>query len=128
MLLPDDQVRSLASIAFEAAPGAVVYADRSPRAPGEVEVGGQRVATQNPSVLIFRDAAPGANWMHPCSYALVDLVTRSVLARTDSDRPPAFGRLPESWAVASDPGGLADLVRPAHDDSRQSSSQKGRES
>ena len=127
MLLPEDQVRSLAAVAFDGRPEAVVYADRSARAPGEVQVAGQRVVTLHASLLLFRDEMPGANWMHPCTYALVDLVTHEVLARVASDRPPVFGLLPESWAVASDPGGHADLVRSALDDSRQPPPPQGRD-
>jgi hypothetical protein len=127
MLLPEDRVRSLAAAAFDSRPGAVVYADRSARAPGEVQLAGQRIVTRHPSLLLFRDEMPGANWMHACTYALVDLVTSEVLARVASDRPPVFGLLPESWAVASDPGGHADLVRTALDDSRHPPTSPGRD-
>jgi hypothetical protein len=55
---------------------------------------------------------PGANWMHPCTYALVDLDSGELLLTVASDRPPVFGRLPDTWVVAADPDGLADLVSP----------------
>jgi hypothetical protein len=95
--LAESEVRACAEAAYAVEPGMVVYADRQPRLPG-------------PAVLVFRDEQPGANWMHPCSYALVAVDGRVVLERRVADRPPVFGRLPSSWVVVSDPDGLADLV------------------
>lgn len=110
--LDADAVTALATKALETLPGSVVYADRAPRSPGRVAVGNDTVTTEHPSVLVFRDEMPGANWMHPATYALVDLLTERILARSASDRPPAFGTLPGTWVVVSDPEGRADLVRP----------------
>ncbi len=110
-LLDLNTVNALAVGALEALPGSVVYADRLPRPPGSVQVGDRSFQAGHPTLLAFRDEMPGANWMHPCTYAAVDLVTREVIARVPSDRPPAFGTLPTTWVVVSDPGGLADLVR-----------------
>jgi hypothetical protein len=76
-----------------------------------VQVGPQTVQSAHPALLLFRDEMPGANWMHPVTYVLVDLVTRDVLARIASDRPPVFGFMPDTWIVVSDPDGRADLVR-----------------
>jgi hypothetical protein len=90
----------------------VVYVDLVPREPGTVTVGADDVHIDRPAVLVFRDEMPGANWMHPCSYALVDLETGSVIATTRADRPPQFGRLPDTWVVADDPDRRADLVPP----------------
>lgn len=104
-------VIALAGSALGAEPGRVVYADREPRPPGPVQAGPETVQSGHPSLLLFRDEMPGANWMHPVTYALVDLVTRDVLARIASDRPPVFGFLPDTWIVVSDPDGRADLVR-----------------
>jgi hypothetical protein len=109
-LVDADEARVLGDVAFPAEPGTVVYVDRAPRAQGEVEVAGSRVNAQHACLLVFRDEMPGANWMHPCAYALVDIDTRNVLARVPTDRPPVFGHLPETWVVASDPGGQADLI------------------
>ncbi len=106
-----ETVRSLAKNALEALPGSVVYADRALRPPGTVEVGTRTVATDHATVLVFRDDMPGANWMHPAAYALVDATTRTVVTRADADRPPVFGFLPDSWVVVSDPDGRADLIR-----------------
>jgi len=50
--------------------------------------------------------------MHSCAYALVDPTGPTVLHTLSSDRPPAFGRLPETWVIASDPNGRADLLSP----------------
>ena len=105
-------VRALAGSALESRPGSVVYADREPRAPGTLTLGGEIVSAEHPTLLVFRDEMPGANWMHPVTYALVDLTTHAVVIRVASDRPPVFGLLPDNWVVVSDPGQRADLVRP----------------
>jgi len=104
--------RELALTAFPEEAGTVVYVDRAPREPGTVTVGGDEVRIERPALVAFRDEMPGANWMHPCSYALVDLETRDVVATIESDRPPHFGLLPDDWVVAADPEGRADLVPP----------------
>ncbi|HEY5183612.1 MAG TPA: hypothetical protein VIM19_01625 [Actinomycetes bacterium] len=110
-LLDQNSIIALAGAAFDALPGSVVYADREPRGPGRVDVGDLTVVAEHAALLVFRDEMPGANWMHPCTYAAVDVVTHQLVARVTSDRPPAFGTLPATWVVVSDPDGLADLVR-----------------
>jgi len=110
-LLDSATVTSLGQLALGATSGSVVYADRMPRARGPVQVGTKTIQAEHPTLLVFRDEMPGANWMHPSTYALVDLVTRDVLTRIPSDRPPVFGTLPATWIVVSDPDGRADLVR-----------------
>ena len=90
--------------------GDVVYVDREVREAGTVDLGGEQRRLERPALLVFRDQMPGANWMHPCTYALVDLESGELLATVASDRPPVFGPLPDSWVVAADPNGLADLV------------------
>ena len=102
----------LARGAFPEAAGTVVYVDRVPREAGAVTVGGDEVRIQRPALLVFRDEMPGANWMHPSTYAFVDLETGDVVARVAADRPPHFGLLPNTWVVAADPEGRADLVPP----------------
>lgn len=104
------RVVALGQTAFESDAHAVVYADCEPRAPGRVPVGTETVETAHDTLLVFRDENPGANWMHPCAYALIDLVTSHVIAVVRSDRPPVFGQLPGTWIVVSDPGGRADLI------------------
>jgi hypothetical protein len=104
--------RELALTAFPDEAEAVVYVDRAPRDPGTVTVGSDEVRIDRPALLVFRDEMPGANWMHPCTYALVDLETRDVVATIRADRPPHFGLLPDDWVVAADPEGRADLVPP----------------
>jgi hypothetical protein len=91
-------------------PGAVLYADRAVRGPGPVPLGADQRDISERCVLAFRDDMPGANWMHPCAYVLVSVATRSIVATVESDRPPTFGRLPDSWTVVSDPEGRADLI------------------
>jgi hypothetical protein len=107
--------RALGAGAFGEQGGTVVYVDRLPRDPGPVAVGSDEVRIDRPALLVFRDEVPGANWMHPCSYALVDLETGEVVAQARGDRPPRFGHLPDTWVVAADPDGRADLVAPEHD-------------
>src|SRR5262245_12724443 len=108
--LDEQTTTQCAAAAFPEAHGTVVYADRAVRPAGEVLLGDASIVTEVPSVVVFRDEMPGANWMHPCRYALVNPDTRDVVAARVSDRPPAFGRLPASWIVASDPDQCADLV------------------
>lgn len=102
-MTPTPRAQALARAALEAAAGTVLYVDRAPRGPGLVTLGTQGVHLDRPALLVFRDEAPGANWMHPCTYALVDLETGDVVMRTASDRPPQFGPWPDSWVVAHDP-------------------------
>jgi len=102
----------LARKAFRALPGVVVYVDRVPRPPGPVTLGGDEVQLERPALVVFRDEMPGANWMHPCTYALVDVASGEVVDSREADRPPHFGLLPSSWVVAADPEGRADLVPP----------------
>jgi hypothetical protein len=102
--------RSLAGNVFGEEAGAVVYVDRTPREPGTVSIGADAVEIERPALVVFRDEAPGANWMHDCTYALVDLETGGVVMTKAADRPPQFGGLSDSWVVAADPEGRADLL------------------
>jgi hypothetical protein len=88
----------------------VVYVDRAVREPGDVVVGPRTFSLTRPALLVFRDEMPGANWMHPCTYALVDARTGEPVLTVSADRPPVFGKLPGSWVVAVDPHGRADLA------------------
>ena len=97
--------------ALDASTG-VVYVDRLVRQAGTVQLGAESHEVEGPSLLVFRDEMPGANWMHPCTYALVGLDSGELLLTVASDRPPAFGRLPDTWVVAADPDAIADLLPP----------------
>ena len=88
----------------------VVYVDRAVREPGDVLVGPRCFSLARPALMVFRDEMPGANWMHPCTYALVDAQTGESVLTVSADRPPVFGRLPATWVVAVDPHGRADLA------------------
>jgi hypothetical protein len=113
MTLVDREVAvEAAARALEASEGTVVYVDRAVREAGIVTLGAESHQVEGPALLVFRDQMPGANWMHPCTYALVDLESGELLHTVAGDRPPAFGRLPDTWVVAADPGGIADLVSP----------------
>ncbi|WP_433725462.1 hypothetical protein ACQP0C_30440 [Nocardia sp. CA-129566] len=110
-LLDGTIARAVAELAFASVRGMVVYVDRVVRGPGEIVCGSRTVHCDRPCVIVFRDEQPGANWMHACSYGLVDPERLIVRQRWADDRPPVFGLLPETWVVASDPDKLADLVR-----------------
>jgi hypothetical protein len=111
MTLVDDDVAVEAAIrAFGATEGAVVYVDRAVREAGTVTLGAEAHHVDRPALVVFRDRMPGANWMHPCTYALVDVESGELLLVLASDRPPVFGHLPETWIVAADPDGRADLI------------------
>jgi hypothetical protein len=112
--LPPAAIRATVSQAVPET-GGVVYASTTPRGPGAVDVGGETVPVDRPAILVFHDEMPGANWMHPCSYTLVDASDGTVIARVASDRPPTFGRLTTDWIVVSDPDGLADLISSEED-------------
>ncbi|MEO8804801.1 MAG: hypothetical protein ABI433_01870 [Burkholderiaceae bacterium] len=88
----------------------VVYVDRAVRQPGEVVVGPRTFTLDRLAVMVFHDEMPGANWMHPCTYALVDALSGQPVLTVPADRPPVFGKLPSSWVVAVDPHGRADLA------------------
>jgi hypothetical protein len=109
-LLASTVVTAVAQLAFPPMAGAVVYADRTTRGPGSVTCGSRTVQCDGSLVIVFRDEQPGANWMHACSYALVDPDQMTVRQQWPDDRPPTFGPLPETWIVASDPDQLADLI------------------
>ena len=111
MVLVDEAVAvDLAARSLGASGHGVVYVDRAVREPGDVVVGPRTFALTRPALLVFRDEMPGANWMHPCTYALVDAQTGEAVLTVPADRPPVFGRLPATWAVAVDPNGRADLA------------------
>jgi len=112
MTLVDRDVAVAAALGAFGEDEGVVYVDREVREAGNVSLGETSRQTRGPSLLVFCDQAPGANWMHPCAYALVDLGSGDVLSLVPSDRPPSFGRLPDTWVVAADPNGLADLASP----------------
>jgi hypothetical protein len=109
-----ESARALARGALAAETGTVVYVDRVPQGPGRVLLGGEEVEVERAALVAFRDEAPGANWMHPCTYALVDLDSGDVVTTKAADRPPRFGFLPGSWVVAADPDERADLLAPDH--------------
>lgn len=76
----------------------VVYLDEQLRPPGRSDIGGSEIERSGSFVLAFVDRKPGANWMHPCRYLLIDPATRNITS-IDSDRPPVFGPLPPTWRV-----------------------------
>jgi hypothetical protein len=85
----------------------VVYLDEQLRPPGQCSIGGNKHPQDTACVVAFIDQRPGANWMHPCRYLLIDPVT-STINSIDSDRPPLFGALPPTWAVVWRSHGIDD--------------------
>ena len=90
----------------------VVYLDQDLRPPGQTQVGGREVQFDHRHMMAFIDQQPGANWMHPCRYLLIDPVT-SQLISVDAAQPPRFGVLPATWRVVWRSPGVADwqLIR-----------------
>src|SRR5271157_1152965 len=97
----------LAQITAEERKNSVVYLDERVRPAGKVKCGATEVQVEHPHVLAFIDLQPGANWMHPYRYLLIDPTSRRVTA-VPGDRPPVFGTLPPTWRVVSRPPGLPD--------------------
>jgi hypothetical protein len=90
----------------------VAYLNESAERSGAATIGGRRFVVDHPYVVAFVDQKPGANWMHPCRYMLIDVRTDQVTS-FESDRPPAFGVLPSTWRVIARPPGLQEwqLIR-----------------
>lgn len=76
----------------------VVYFDEQLRPPGPSSIGGSEQQQNKPYLVAFIDRRPGANWMHPCRYLLIDPATTKITS-IDSDRPPLFGALESTWRV-----------------------------
>jgi hypothetical protein len=98
---------------------AVVYLDTTPREPGRTSIGGREIDVDRPYYLAFIDGKPGANWMHPCRYLLIDRTGRA-MASVESDRPPAFGALPAGWRVVLRPPDVEDWTLLRTDDPSRS--------
>jgi hypothetical protein len=84
-----------------------VYLDERLRPSGQSAVGGREYQHDTPSVVAFIDQRPGANWMHPCRYLLIDPATKNITS-INSDRPPLFGALPSTWRVVWRSHGIDD--------------------
>jgi hypothetical protein len=85
----------------------VVYLDEQLRPPGQSSVGGREYRHDASYLVAFIDQLPGANWMHPCRYLLIDSATGKLIS-VKSDRPPLFGVLPPTWRVVWQSQGLED--------------------
>jgi hypothetical protein len=77
---------------------AVVYLDAQLRPPGKISIGGREYENHAPYAVAFIDQKPGANWMHPCRYLLIDPTTNKINS-IESDRPPHFGALEPTWSI-----------------------------
>ena len=84
---------------------AVVYLNNCLMPPGIFSLSGSQVNVAHPYLVVFLDCNPGANWMHPCRYLLIDPASRKITS-LESDRPPVFGLLPSSWQIVIRPAGF----------------------
>ncbi|MGO8670746.1 MAG: hypothetical protein ACLQVD_05200 [Capsulimonadaceae bacterium] len=84
-----------------------VYIDDNPVPAGTSMIGGTRIEIDQPYVVAFIDRNPGANWMHPCRYLLINPTDQSTVS-VESDRPPVFGLLPSTWRLVWQSPGLDD--------------------
>jgi hypothetical protein len=84
---------------------AVVYLNDGLMPAGNANVSGRDIVADHPYILAFVDREPGANWMHPCRYLLIDPANNKIVS-IDGDRPPAFGMLPQGWRIVAHPAGL----------------------
>ena len=102
----------IAQLTEEERQRSAVYVNQSPLPAGSIKVGGSMVTIDHPSVMAFIDRMPGATWMHPCRYLLIDQNNKQIVF-VDSDRPPVFGPLPPTWRIAWKSPGVSDwqLIR-----------------
>ena len=75
-----------------------VYLDTIACPAGQATIGGQPIDIEHPYLVAFVDRKPGANWMHPCRYLVIDPADRTFVA-IESNRPPVFGPLPGGWRL-----------------------------
>jgi hypothetical protein len=106
-LAPRIDASILAALTASERAQAVVYVDRKLREPGAVRVGESTVNITARGALAFVDQHPGANWMHPCRYLLVDVASGDRQS-VDASHPPAFGKLESSWRIAWRASGIED--------------------
>jgi len=76
----------------------VAYLDEQLRPAGQALIGEREYKQGVPYLVAFIDQQPGANWMHPCRYLLIDPASKTTTS-INSDRPPRFGTLPPTWRV-----------------------------
>src|SRR5436305_9619166 len=79
---------------------AVAYLDGRVRPRGPLEIGGLQVELADDAYVAFVDLAPGANWMHPVRYLLIDAQTHAV-RELEASQPPGFGPLPATWRIVA---------------------------
>ncbi|MBV8278572.1 MAG: hypothetical protein JO170_25390 [Verrucomicrobia bacterium] len=97
----------IANLTDEERRRSAVYLDKNALPAGKTTIGGRQIEVDHPYVMVFIDRNPGANWMHPCRYLLINPHTLQVTS-VDSDRPPVFGVLPSSWRLVMRSPGLDD--------------------
>lgn len=102
-----------------------VYVDEQLRPAGQASIGGREYAQDTPYLVAFVDQQPGANWMHPSRYLLIDPATAKVTS-INSDRPPLFGTLPPTWRLVWRSQGIDDwrLLLLSQESSRETQERK----
>jgi hypothetical protein len=88
----------LANLTPEERTHSAAYINDVTETAGRPAIGGQPVQIEHPYVLAFIDRNPGANWMHPCRYLVINPADGEFTS-IESGRPPAFGPLPGSWRL-----------------------------
>ena len=101
----DDTV--LANLTSEERARSAVYIDDTPEPPGQVTIAGRQIGVGHSYFVAFIDRNPGANWMHPCRYLVINPADRQVIS-IDGNRPPAFGTLPRTWRLIGRSAGVED--------------------
>ena len=96
--LADVEAMVLGQLTDQERARSVAYLDSDLRPPGKTRIGKRVVQFEHAHVVAFIDRQPGANWMHPCRYLLIDPATSEFIS-VDADQPPRFGVLPPTWRV-----------------------------
>jgi hypothetical protein len=97
----------IANLTDEERRRSAVYLDENVVPTGTAKIGGRQIEVDHPYVMVFIDRNPGANWMHPCRYLLINPHNLQLIS-VDGDRPPVFGELPSSWRLVMRSPGLDD--------------------
>jgi hypothetical protein len=97
--LDEIEQAAVASLSEEERSRAVVYVDDRVLESGEeVDVDGERVQVDAPTVVAFVDLEPGVNWGHRSRYLLLDRDSGKVRA-FDAQFPPFMRGLPPGLRV-----------------------------
>jgi hypothetical protein len=88
----------LANLTPEERRRSAVYLNDTPAPAGHATIAGQPIEIDHSYVVAFIDRHPGANWMHPCRYLVINPSDQRCMS-LESNRPPVFGPLPSGWRL-----------------------------